>query len=265
MSRVAGAVGASDLSLFDVTPLILTLNEAPNIARCLDQLTWAARVVIVDSGSEDQTVAIAGQYPNVEVHTRTFDDHASQWNHGLSLIHTGWVLALDADYVVPAGFSAEASRVLSAGNVAAVFARFRYCVFGKPLRASLYPPRAVLFRPSDCRYEMDGHTQRLSVSGPTTTLETAFDHDDRKPSDRWFRAQRKYAALEAAKLRSSSALGLPDRARKLIVIAPPSVLFYTLFVKGTLLDGWPGWYYAYQRTAAEWLLSFELLRRRPGR
>ena len=38
--------------------------------------------------------------------------------------------------------------------------------------------------------------------------------------------------------------------------------FYTLFVKGTVLDGWPGWFYAAQRITAEYILSLELLERR---
>jgi hypothetical protein len=37
------------------------------------------------------------------------------------------------------------------------------------------------------------------------------------------------------------------------------VLFYTLFVKGCILDGWPGWYYALQRLCAEILIALEIL------
>jgi hypothetical protein len=46
------------------------------------------------------------------------------------------------------------------------------------------------------------------------------------------------------------------------VLAPPLVFFYTLFAKGLLLDGWPGWFYAYQRTLVELLILLRLLEAR---
>src|SRR5215211_8720986 len=88
--------------LDQITPLILTYNEAPNIARVLESLRWAGEVVVVDSFSTDQTTAIAASFPNVRVVQRVFDCHRNQWEFGLreTRIETEWVLALDADYIV---------------------------------------------------------------------------------------------------------------------------------------------------------------------
>ena len=44
--------------------------------------------------------------------------------------------------------------------------------------------------------------------------------------------------------------------------APIGALLYTLLIKGCLLDGWVGWYYALQRTIAEAMIALELLERR---
>ena len=44
--------------------------------------------------------------------------------------------------------------------------------------------------------------------------------------------------------------------------APVLVLLYTLFVKGAVLDGWPGWFYALQRLLAETVLTLEIIDRR---
>ena len=49
--------------LTHVTPLILTYNEAPNIARSLGALSWANDIVVVDSFSDDDTVEIAKSFP----------------------------------------------------------------------------------------------------------------------------------------------------------------------------------------------------------
>ena len=50
--------------LSSITPVVLTFNEAPNISRVLDRLSWATDIVIVDSGSQDGTQSIVSRYPN---------------------------------------------------------------------------------------------------------------------------------------------------------------------------------------------------------
>jgi hypothetical protein len=47
-----------------------------------------------------------------------------------------------------------------------------------------------------------------------------------------------------------------------IYFAPVAMFLYLLFVRGLVLDGWPGWYYVMQRTIAEMLLSLRLLTER---
>src|SRR6185369_14540563 len=99
--------------LDQITPLILTLDEAPNIGRSLDRLSWAKDIVVVDSFSRDETTDIVERYPNTRLFQREFDLHANQWNFGLkeTSIKTAWVLALDADFVVPEDVVRELSTL----------------------------------------------------------------------------------------------------------------------------------------------------------
>ena len=53
--------------LADITPVILTYNESANIGRSLERLTWAREVVVVDSGSTDDTLAIVARFANARV------------------------------------------------------------------------------------------------------------------------------------------------------------------------------------------------------
>jgi glycosyltransferase involved in cell wall biosynthesis len=247
------------VDLASITPLVLTYNEAANIGRTLDRLTWAERVVVVDSYSDDATVEIAEGYDNVALVQRTFDDHTSQWNHGLEQVGADWVLSLDADYQVPPAFVDEMRSLAPEEALGGYRATFTYCVFGRPLRATLYPPRIVLFRNERARYVQDGHTQRLAVDGAVAALDTPLEHDDRKSLPRWLDNQREYARLEAEKLTGADDVGLADRLRQTDVLGPLLTPLYCLFAKGLILDGWAGWYYTLQRTYAELLLALRRL------
>ena len=252
--------------LEEVTPLILTYNEEANVARVLARLGWARRIVVIDSGSTDATLDVLAQQPAVTVHQRPFDSHARQWNFGLAQVSTPWVLSLDADYLMPPELVAEIEAALrgpEAERLQGYWLRFRYCVAGRPLRGSILPPRLALFRRAAGHYVDDGHTQRLVLRGPSGQLAAPLLHDDRKPLSRWLWAQQRYVALEADKLQAAGAgpRRLSDRVRRLAVVAPPAV-FLLCLLRGGLLDGWRGWFYALQRLYVETLLALTLLERR---
>jgi len=252
--------------LNQITPLLLTYNEAANIGRTLDRLSWARDIVVVDSLSTDETRAILSRYANVRVYERAFTTHAEQWNFGLE--HTGitteWVLALDADFVLSADAVGELTALSPPKAVGGYRASFTYCIDGKPLRSAVYPPVTVLYRRAAARYQQDGHTQRVRIDGLVIPLTARILHDDRKPLSHWIASQVRYMRLEADKLASapSSSLANVDRVRKLIVLAPPLMFLRCLFVGGGILDGWPGLFYALQRTTAELILSLSLVERR---
>lgn len=245
----------------NITPLILTYNEAPNIERTIARLDWAAQIIVLDSFSSDETVSLAERFPNVRVVERRFDDHVAQWNFGLQQVNTPWVLTLDADYILSRRLVDEIAQLDPLESVAGYWARFRYCVGGTALRGSLYPPRVVLFRRNSGQYVHDGHTQRLCVDGSTAFLAAPIFHDDRKPLSVWLREQNRYADLEAAKLlglRRGDSKHARDRLRLNGWAAPIAVAIYCLFLRGLLLDGWRGVYYTLQRTYFEVLLALKL-------
>lgn len=248
----------------DITGLVLTRNEAPNIARTLGQLSWLPSIVVVDSESTDGTRDIASTFPNVRVVTRPFTTHAEQWNFGLedAGIQTEWVLALDADFVLSDALVREIQALQPDAGTVGYWASFEYCIDGRPLRGAAYPPVAVLYRRGRGRYEQDGHTQRIQLTGVVEALTAPIYHDDRKPLAHWLASQSRYMALEAEKLtRPGVALNRIDRVRRWFVIAPPAMFVYCYVVRGGVFDGRAGLFYALQRAVAEGILSLYLLRR----
>lgn len=246
-----------------ITPVILTRNEEPNIERTLEQLRWAKDVVVIDSESTDATAAIARRFANVRVLERPFDSHAAQWAYGVSQAATEWVLTLDADYFVSESFVGELQALQPDPSIAGYEASFVYAIGGRPLRASLYPPRPVLLRRGTYEFFQDGHTQRVRLHGSLARLRERLVHDDRKDLSNFVERQRTYMRAEAVKLRATGFAALPwsGRLRRLRVVAPVAVLVHTLLIRGTILDGRAGLRYARERFLAELLLSRELFRR----
>lgn len=248
--------------LDQITPLILTYNEAPNIARTLTSLSWAKDIVVVDSFSNDDTVKIAQSFPRVRVFQRVFDCHRNQWEFGLreTGIATPWVLALDADYVVSNELTREIENLLPSADTAGYRVSFVYCIKGRELRSGIYPPVTVLYRRDAAVYVQDGHTQRVALQGSIESLLAPMLHDDRKSLKRWLASQARYMELEAQKLRAANPaeLDLADRLRRWRILVPPAMLVYCLIVRGGIFDGRAGFYYAFQRAIAELMLSHRL-------
>ena len=250
--------------LTDITPLVITYNEAPNVRRTLDKLAWARRIVVIDSGSSDGTIDILRTYANIEVFHHPFLDFASQCNFGISQIMTPWVLSLDADYELSDELVTELKSLVPVQATSGYQAKFIYRVYGRPLRGSLYPARTVLYRKTSATYRNEGHGHRVSVSGDVLRLSAPIYHDDRKSLAHWFVSQQRYARQEADHLLSSTraTLSRADRIRLTAWPAPLVVFVYTLLIKGCLLDGWPGWFYVLQRVLAETLICLEIIDRR---
>lgn len=247
--------------LNQITPLILTYNEAPNIERTLQKLTWAKQIVIVDSYSTDKTLDILSTYSQIQLFQRKFDTFAQQCNFGLTKIETEWVLSLDADYILAQEVIEEINTLEDIPSVNSYIVRFKYCVYGKPLRGTLYPPRKVLYRKEKAIYRDDGHAHRVEVIGESVRLKSYIYHDDRKSLTHWLQAQDRYMIIEAKKLLETPnhELTFGDRIRKTKILGPWVILFYCLLVNGCLFDGWAGWYYTLQRVLAEIWLTIRLI------
>lgn len=250
--------------LDDLTVMIIAYNEASNLERTLGAVRWAKKILVVDSGSTDGTRAIVARFPQAEVVERKFDSFANQCNFGLSRIGAGWVLSMDADYVVSDAFAAELASLQPDPAVAGFEASFLYMVHGRALKASLYPPRCVLYRVKAARYRDEGHGHRVVVEGAVAKLRASIYHDDRKPLSRWMASQGSYAAKEADYLLTTprSELNLADRLRLLGWLMPLIAPLYALVWKRCVFEGAAGWHYACQRMFSETAIALAILERR---
>lgn len=158
-----------------VSALVLTYNEEINLPRCLKSLAWCDDVVVLDSGSTDQTVQIARAF-GARVLTRPFDTFAEQRNFGIEAgaYHHDWVLHLDADEVVTPEFMMAIERLEPPQEVWAFRVPSKLMLFGQWLRHSgMYPTYQVRLGHRDrLRFKQIGHGQREDL--PTCQIGT-FD------------------------------------------------------------------------------------------
>jgi glycosyltransferase involved in cell wall biosynthesis len=243
-----------------ITPVLLTFNETPNIGRTLSKLSWAKDVVVVDSGSTDETLDLLASWQNVRVFVRPFDTHAQQWHFAVTEtnIFTPWIMRLDADYQLTEALIEE-MRGLSPDDVTSAYSiGFDYAIFGQKLSRSLYPRNTLVLRQGRFEVRDNGHTECWVVDGHVGYLVGRVIHDDRKEITTWIGAQSRYMSRELAKISAGSSR-LRDRLRLFPPFMPVAVFIYCLFFKGLIFNGRAGVFYALQRMVAEAVLSLMVL------
>ena len=246
-----------------VSVVVLTLNEEPNIRRCLASVAWADQVVVVDSGSADGTVPVARSL-GAEVVEQPWLGFSAQREYALRLpvIRHDWVYFVDADEWVSPQLAAEIAARLANPQCAGFAHRFRLVFMGTWIRHCGWYPGSWIVRLVDRRYtKYDGSLvgERACVDGRVRRLDNDIVDEDRKGLAAWLHKHVRYAQLECE--RRGSTGRLPERLRALrarpstrplargilkelvfpVVPARPAALFLYMYIARLgFLDGLAG-------------------------
>lgn len=226
---------------------IITYNEADRIDACLASLAFCDDIVVVDSGSDDDTRERA-EAAGARVLVRPFDGYRSQKAFAVAQAHHDWVLCLDADERVDATLRAAIERVRDAGFGPAAGYRFSRmsAYFGAFLRhGNAYPDRVLrLFdrRRGGWRGEREIH-EAVSVDGTVSLLPGHLEHHPYRSLSEQMAKQEKYAHMMAEHLYARG-----KRATLARILLSPSWRFVRGYVlRAGFLDGWRGLLYALVR------------------
>ncbi len=190
----------------DITVIILTYNEELHIRRCLENVCpIAKKVYVIDSPSTDNTVAICGEFPEVEVVVHKYPgNQAEQFNWALDNVRvdTEWVLRLDADEYLLPELVDELKKKLPAmeEGVSALSLSLARGFMGKVLRHGIVDNIKIvrIFRTGKARYEKRIMDEHLSIlDGKTLEMEHQFIDDSRIPIGQFIRKHENYASREA--------------------------------------------------------------------
>jgi glycosyltransferase involved in cell wall biosynthesis len=159
--------------------ILITKNEASDIRACLDSVAWADEIIVVDSGSTDDTVAIC-QALGAQVYV--FPDwpgFGPQKNRALGYATKDWVFSLDADERVSPELRGEIEHAMAQEGAYQAYDVPRlssYC--GRFMRHSGWYPDYVtrLFRRGAARFSDDVVHERLLVEGETGRMKGELLH-----------------------------------------------------------------------------------------
>lgn len=157
--------------------IIITKNEAHNIRACLESVAWADEIIVVDSGSTDETVAIANEFTS-HVYNHDWPGFGAQKNRALGYASKEWVLSLDADERVTPELQAQLVTAME-GNDKDGFYLPRLSQFcGRFIRHSGWYPDYVLrlFKKEKARFSDDLVHESVILQGKTAKLSSPLLH-----------------------------------------------------------------------------------------
>lgn len=247
--------------------VVITFNEAHNIARCLDSVPFAAEKLVVDSGSTDETAAIA-QRCGARVLVQPWLGFGPQRNFASQQAAHDWILVLDADESLTPELAAELQHrlpQLMATDACGAILRRRTQYMGAPMR--WYRPMmgermARLYHRQRARWTDARVHESLRWSGPMAEFAGAFDHEH---NPTLVHKQLKVLRYAELKCRDWYEQGRPTRMWQ------TPLVYLAAFAKDYLirlavLDGWRGFVVAH--TAATYAvykrLRYYEMRRNPG-
>ena len=245
-----------------LTAIVLTHNEAEQIADCIKTLRFADRIIIFDSYSTDDTVAIA-QSTGADIFQHEFVDYAEQRNAALDAADemTDWVLFVDADERVTDALAQEIRQKIRLPDYAGWRIPRHNYIFGILTKgAGWYPDyQTRLLRVGQAYYDARRKVHEVvNLFGGEGTIRHPLVHYNYRNLEQFKDKQEHYARFDAQSLYSQ---GLRPKQHSL-VLQPLRQFYWRFFTLGGYRDRWHGlrlsllmaWYEyrKYQALAALW-------------
>ena len=184
-----------------LSALIITYNEEHNIKNVLSDLDFADEIIVVDSFSTDETIAIAATHKNVKVVQHHFENFAAQRNHAISLANHSWILFLDADERLTAELKKEIIKTIHQKEAAVAYYCCRTFMFkNTKLQFSGWQTDKIirLFNKEKAQYDLAKIVhEKLTVNGKTGKLKNRLIHYSYRSYNDYKQKMNTYGKLKA--------------------------------------------------------------------
>jgi glycosyltransferase involved in cell wall biosynthesis len=233
------------MSKASLSVVIITKNEASNMRACLESVAWADEIIVLDSGSEDGTIAICKEYTNKVFVNTDWKGFGYQKNLALQQASKDWVLSLDADERITPALRIEIEKVINdTGGLAFAIPRQAYFLGYAMRHGGWWPDYVVrLFRRDSGAFSEDIVHERVLVNEAVQKLATPLLHYSYTDLDQLMAKMNQYSSAGADKAhRHGKNSGL------LKAIAKAHWTFFrAYFLRLGLLDGQAGFIAAFSK------------------
>lgn len=239
--------------------IIIAKNEATNIRRCLESIAWVDEIIVLDSGSEDETVAIAREY-TPHVFQTDWQGFGIQKQRALLHATGDWVLNLDADEFVDADLRLAIQEAMASKLCDGYRVPIRMQFYGKALRFSAGPKRHVrLFKREGAVFSTDLVHEKILL--PTNArigrIRTPILHYSFRDVSHALSKINLYSSYSAA-------IRIQENQQPSFIKALTSSIWMFVrcyFLQGGFLDGRPGFIFALFQSHGSWYRGVKLLYR----
>lgn len=190
----------------DISVIIITKNEAHDIRECLASVAWADEIIVLDSGSTDDTLAIAREFTSLVYTSADWQGFGIQKNRALAYASKNWVLSLDADERVDAALQKEIQQVLQSSQSDVYFIPRLSSFCGRFIHHSGWRPDNVarLFKRGRAEFSPHLVHESLLFNAPAGYLSNPILHMSYKNLDEVLDKMQRYAMLGAAELQAKN-------------------------------------------------------------
>ena len=224
---------------YRLSVIVITFNEERNISACLQSVSWAGEIILVDSQSNDQTVSIARQYTD-RIFIREWAGYGSAKSFALEQANNEWILWVDADERVTQELAEEIQEILmlQASEHSGYEVGRRAYFLGKWIKhCGWYPGYVVrLFRKKSAKFSASNVHEKVEVQGLIGTLRNDLLHftDDNLFHYVW--KLNRYTSLAVEDMiRSNRTVSLYD-----LIVRPPFIFMKMYVLRFGFLDGMHG-------------------------
>ncbi|MBT8188476.1 MAG: glycosyltransferase family 2 protein [Croceitalea sp.] len=184
-----------------ISALIITYNEIGYIEKCIESISFADEIIVVDSYSTDGTFEYLANHRNVQVVQRRFENFTDQKSFALKQASNDWVLFVDADEVVTKNLQSEIIETINGPAPAEAYWFYRKFMYQtRPLHFSGWQTdkNHRLFRKSKARFTSEKIVhETLQIEGRSNCLKEKLTHYCYKDYDDYKHKMLHYGMLRA--------------------------------------------------------------------